>query len=268
MLDVRRRRRRGDRHPPRHARRLRRARAARPASTCSSRSRSRSTRDELAARARRPARSAAGVLMVGFNRRFAPLAVDAARRARRPRPAGGRLPRQRRAAAALALDARPAGRRRPHRRRGLPLRRLRGIPRAAARPPRASALAVGGSSEPREDTSPPTLGVRRRLVVDRSPTRALGDPALAKERVEVLGRGRRRRARRLPRADAAPRRRDEDHERPRATRATPPSSSAFVEAVPDGRAAQDRRRRCVAVMPRDLRRSATRVHGVAGRRAA
>ena len=45
-----------------------------PASTSSSRSRSRSTRRELAAR-RGAAADAPGVLMVGFNRRFAPLAV-------------------------------------------------------------------------------------------------------------------------------------------------------------------------------------------------
>jgi polar amino acid transport system substrate-binding protein len=131
------------------------------------------------------AAAASGVLMVGFNRRFAPLAIQLrdALSGRGPlvityRVNAGRLPRSH-----WTHDPEVGG------------GRIVGEVChfvdfacfiAGSLPTGVSAHAVGGGSEPREDNLAATLtfgdGSLAQIVYT-----ALGDPALSKERVEVLG---------------------------------------------------------------------------------
>ena len=96
------------------------------------------------------------------------------------------LPRQRRPAAARALDARPGGRRRPHRRRGLPLRRrcafLAGAPPVAAQALRRRRRVRAARGRRRGRSCASRTGRSRPIVYA-----AFGDPSLPKERIEVLG---------------------------------------------------------------------------------
>jgi predicted dehydrogenase len=131
------------------------------------------------------ARAGGGILMVGFNRRFAPLA------GRLRAELGGRGP--------LVMSIRVnAGR--------LPAGHWVHDPAvgggrvvgevchfvdlaaflAGAPPTGAAAAAVGGGSEPREDNLVATLALGDGSVASIAYA-ALGDPGLAKERVEVLG---------------------------------------------------------------------------------
>ena len=184
-------------------------------------------------RRRRPAWS-------GFNRRFAPLAVALREALGEPRAARDDLPRQRRPAAAVALDARPGGRRRPHRRRGLPLRRLLRLPgrRAAGR---GAARWRSGAAPSRARTTSRRSCASRTGRSRPSSTPRFGDPSLPKERVEVLGEAGAGVLDDFRAPHAAPRRardgaRGAARQGPR-TR----SSQAFAEACRTGRAAVARR---------------------------
>ncbi len=194
-----------------------------PASTCSWRSRSRSTRRELA-RVAAAAAEAPGVLVVGFNRRFAPLAVRMrdALGGRGPllmtyRVNAGRLPR-------THWTRDPRGRRRTDRRRGVSLRRLRDVPRRRGpgldRERRGGRRLGAAGGQRRRDAGFPD-GSLAQIVYS-----ALGDTSLAKERIEVLGEAgagvlddfRKLRSTPTARRDGRVR---------QGTRATPPSSPPF-----------------------------------------
>jgi polar amino acid transport system substrate-binding protein len=143
--------------------------------------------EEELARVEEAAAAAPGILVVGFNRRFAPLAVDmkAALGGRGPmvityRVNAGRLPRSH-----WTHDPEQGG------------GRIVGEVChfvdfcsfvAGGRPTVTSALAVGGGSEPREDDVLAALSFPDGSVAQVVYT-AFGDPSLSKERVEVLGEG-------------------------------------------------------------------------------
>ncbi len=140
--------------------------------------------DELMA-VERAAADSDGVLMVGFNRRFAPLARELAEAVGRPGPLivtyrvnAGRLPRSH-----WTHDPEIGG----GRIIGEVCHFVDFLSFLCAGPPTSvSAQAVGGGSEPREDSVAATLGFADGSVGVVVYT-ALGDPSLGKERVEVLG---------------------------------------------------------------------------------
>jgi predicted dehydrogenase/threonine dehydrogenase-like Zn-dependent dehydrogenase len=140
--------------------------------------------DELA-EVERAAERSTGVLMVGFNRRFAPLGRQLADAVGRPGPLvvtyrvnAGRLP-----GSHWTHDPEIGGGRIV----GEVCHFVDFLGFLCAGPPTSvSAEAVGGGSEPREDNLAATLRFADGSVGVVVYT-ALGDPSLAKERIEVLG---------------------------------------------------------------------------------
>jgi predicted dehydrogenase len=141
--------------------------------------------EEELARVERAAEASTGVVMVGFNRRFAPLARQLADAVGRPGPLvatyrvnAGRLPRSH-----WTHDPEVGGGRIV----GEVCHFVDFLTFLCGGPPtRVSAEGVGGGSEPREDSVAATLRFADGSVGVVVYT-ALGDPSLAKERVEVLG---------------------------------------------------------------------------------
>jgi predicted dehydrogenase/threonine dehydrogenase-like Zn-dependent dehydrogenase len=139
--------------------------------------------DELAA-VRAAATSAAGVLVVGFNRRYAPLAtrmrdeLGGAPALVHCRVNAGRLPRSHWTHDPLVGGGRIVGE----------VCHFVDLVTflAGGTPAVRSAVAVEGSSEPREDTLAATLAFPDGSVATIGYA-ALGDPGMAKERVELLG---------------------------------------------------------------------------------
>jgi len=142
-------------------------------------------REELASVHEAAIRDDAGTLMVGFNRRYAPLAVRLRDElcGRGPllvhyRVNAGRIPRSH-----WVHDPQVGG--------GRIVGELCHFVDFASfltdgQPEVRSAVSVGGSSEPREDTLAVTLSFADGSVVTIAYS-ALGDPAMGKERVEVMG---------------------------------------------------------------------------------